>query len=96
MLDKLPFACLHAVEQHDGNLESVGHLLEGHDHLGNLPLALAVPVVCASQVLTEGVHDDQFKARKLLNNLLKFLVQKHLIAVIEDAHEVNSRQNLSI
>lgn len=45
-------------------------------------------------MLAKCVHDDQFEVWKCINDFIYLVSQQRLVAVINDANEVNARQNL--
>ena len=94
VLDVLSLACLHVVDENDGYPIFSSHSLEGHHHRRDRLSSLRETLVAASNVLAEGVHDDQFEAWELLDDLFELLVEQVLVAFVEDSHVVDARENL--
>jgi len=94
VLDELALASLHAIEEDDAEVVAGCDPLERHNHCGDHPASLIVVVLAASKVLAESVHDDQLEVGQPFDHLLELLVEQELIALVEDAHVVDAREDL--
>lgn len=94
MLDELSFARLHAVCDDEADVFTSSYPLESHYHLCDLPTSLIELKIVAPQVLTKGVHNDEFEVWQSIHNLIEFISEQVLIAVIEDTDVVDAWQDL--
>ena len=89
MLDELTLAGLHAVGDHEAEVVFTGDSLESHHHLSDESASFIEGNVLATEMLTEGVHHDELQIGKGLDDLLKLLLQQGLVALVQDANEMN-------
>ena len=94
VLDELSLACLHVVDE--GHCDPIlsCYPLEGHHHRCDGLPSLREALVTASDVLAEGVHDDELEAWELLDDLFELLVKQVLVALVKNSHIVDARENL--
>lgn len=86
----LASACLHVVDNNNGDVELGSNFLETVKPLRDCALAFSKAMLCHLQVLAEGIKHNQLQLRELHDDLREHLMEQILLSFVEYSNVVDA------